>query len=110
MGQAPIPPHDRSFPAALVIFSPPEGENRRMRAVFNSRYDLHGNEIVRQVKLFVFHKVVPVGNLRGGPGLRCLVVLCLLHYFGRYLYHFQMRYGREFHALEKIFVQLKIRR
>jgi hypothetical protein len=63
-----------------------------MKSLLNSRYDITGNELLRLVKLSLFARFVPVGNLRGGPGLRCLAVMSLLHYLGAPIYTILVRY------------------
>jgi hypothetical protein len=78
-----------------------------MRPVLDRRFDLQGNEIARLVKLYFFHKIIPVGNLRGGPGLRCLVILCVLHYLGRPLYFARARYGDKLSIARKIVSRLR---
>lgn len=64
-----------------------------MKPVLNKRYELTGNEMLRLIKISAFGKIVPIGNLRGGPGVRCLVVLSVLHYFGALGYYLKARYG-----------------
>lgn len=64
-----------------------------MKRVLNTRYDLSGNDIARLFRLAAIGKILPLGNLRGGPGLRCLVVLSLLHYLGYPLYYINAKYG-----------------
>ncbi|MBW1636010.1 MAG: hypothetical protein JRC87_05335 [Deltaproteobacteria bacterium] len=68
-----------------------------MKTSLNKNYDLRGVEISRLGKTALFAKIIPVGNLRGGPGIRCLIVLTVLHYFGGVLYWADARYG---HRLE----------
>ncbi len=70
-----------------------------MKPVLNNRFDLTGNEMSRLLRLSAFGKFIPIGNLRGGPGLRCLVVLSVLHYFGYPVYFIKAKYG---HRLGKI--------
>jgi len=66
-----------------------------MKSTLNKRYDLRGNEIGRLGKIIIFSKSVPVGNLRGGPGARCLATLTVLHYLGGMMYGIQARYGHK---------------
>lgn len=70
-----------------------------MITVTTKKYDLAGNTLAKLIKIAAFGKVVPIGNLRGGPGLRCLLVLSLLHYGGYTMYLVNARYG---HRLQKI--------
>jgi len=78
-----------------------------MKPVLNERFELAGNEMLRLVRLCVFGKVVPIGNLRGGPGVRCLAVLCLLHYFGGWGYWLKAKYGHRLVLLQKIRSRLR---
>ena len=73
-----------------------------MKPVLNKRYDLTGSELSRLGKMTLFGKIVPVGNLRGGPGVRCLATLTVLHYFGGTLYWLQARYGHRLRWVRKI--------
>ncbi|SDP09839.1 hypothetical protein [Desulforhopalus singaporensis] len=73
-----------------------------MKRVQNSRFDLTGNGIIRVMKLAAFGKIVPVGNLRGGPGIRCLVVVGLLHFFGYPIYYINARYGHRLGPVKRI--------
>lgn len=80
-----------------------------MKPVFTSRFDLDGNELSRLLKVALFGKIVPVGNLRGGPGARCLVVLSLLHYLGYPLYLVNARYGHRLSRVKRLAQKLRIR-
>lgn len=70
-----------------------------MKRSFNSRFDLTGYEMARLLKISVFGKIVPIGNLRGGPGGRCLCTLSLLHYFGFWGYWLKAKHG---HRLDRV--------
>ena len=78
-----------------------------MKPVFNSRYELKGYEMSRLIKISAIGKFVPIGNLRGGPGGRCLCVLTLLHYFGYYGYWLRARYGHRLNGIKPILRRLK---
>jgi hypothetical protein len=79
-----------------------------MKSLLNRRYDIAGNELLRVVKFSAFAKFVPVGNLRGGPGLRCLVVMFILHYFGSPLYTVLAKYGQKMSILGRIASTLRM--
>lgn len=64
-----------------------------MKPAMNTRFELTGNEMSRLLRLSAFGKFVPIGNLRGGPGLRCLLVLSVLHYLGYPAYLVKIKYG-----------------
>ena len=78
-----------------------------MSTVQNKRCDLEGLEISRLVKTAIFSKIIPMGNFRGGPGGRCLVVLSLLHYAGYPVYLLLARYGHRLRFLKRLAAKLK---
>lgn len=78
-----------------------------MKPVFTRRFDLEGNELSRMLKIAMFGKIIPIGNLRGGPGARCLVVLTLLHYLGHPLYWLQARYGHRLNMFRRLLHRLR---
>lgn len=53
------------------------------RFVTSKRYDVTGCDIFRVTKHFFISKLGPYDNFAGGPGRKCLVVLLLMHVFGR---------------------------
>lgn len=78
-----------------------------MNTVHNRRYDLSGTEISRLIKIAIFSKILPMGNFRGGPGGRCLVILSLLHYCGYPVYRILAQYGHRLRFLKRILMKLK---
>lgn len=78
-----------------------------MKPVLNSRYELMGNEMSRLIKISAIGKFVPIGNLRGGPGGRCLCVLSVLHYFGYFGYWFKAIHGHRIAFIKPILRRLK---
>jgi hypothetical protein len=79
-----------------------------MNRAFNKRYDIKGLEILRLLKIALLSKFVPMGNFRGGPGGRCLVVLIFLHYFGYPLYYILIRHGQRLGPLRRIVAKLRV--
>jgi hypothetical protein len=71
--------------------------------ILDKHYNLTGLELPRLIKLWLLGKIVPLGNLHSGPGLRCLAVLAVLHYFGRPIYYLNARYGQRLHIVKRIF-------
>ena len=57
-----------------------------MKKLVTAQYDLQGLGILRLARLALLGKYLPLGNLLGGPGARCLAVLVFLHYLGRPFY------------------------
>lgn len=78
-----------------------------MKKVFNKRYDLTGNEISRLLRIAAFGKIIPIGNLRGGPGLRCLTVLTILHFLGHPIYLVNVKYGQRLGPFKRILRRLR---
>ncbi len=70
--------------------------------VITGRYDLGGNTLPRLLKLFFLGRFVPLGNWRGGPGLRCLVALSVLHYAGGLAYFLSARYNLPLAQIKRI--------
>jgi hypothetical protein len=62
----------------------------KKQRVTGTDYDLGDGELCRILRIAALNKVVPMGNLGGGPGLRCLVILCIVHRFGNLLFRMIM--------------------
>ncbi|PHR28325.1 MAG: hypothetical protein COA36_07055 [Desulfotalea sp.] len=78
-----------------------------MKSALNSRFELTGYEMSRLIKISVFGKFVPIGNLRGGPGGRCLCVLSLLHYFGFWGYWLKAKHGHRLNFIKPMYRRIK---
>ena len=74
------------------------------------RCDLTGVEFPRVARLLMFNRIIPLGNLGGGGGVRCLVVLAVLHLFGRPLFTLLIRYEQRLHSLYMFLKKQKNRR
>jgi hypothetical protein len=72
-----------------------------MKRIVTARYDLQGQGILRLARLALLGKYLPIGNLQGGPGARCLGVLLFLHYLGYPVYLLLARYGHRLQALRR---------
>ena len=70
-------------------------------------FDLAGFELPRVARLLIFNRIIPIGNLGGGGGLRCLAVLAVLHLLGRPLFTVLIRYERRLHSLYMALKKLK---
>lgn len=68
-------------------------------AVMSRRFDLAGFELPRVARLLLLSRIIPIGNLGGGGGVRCLAVLAVLHLLGRPLFSVLIRYEPQLHAL-----------
>jgi hypothetical protein len=78
-----------------------------MNKILNKNYDLQGLEISRLAKITLIGKILPLGNLRGGPGIRHLLILSLLHHYGYPMYLFLARYGQRLTILRRIAARLR---
>ena len=78
--------------------------------LLTKRYDLAGNSILRTFRHQLLAKFIPLGNYQGGAGIRCLLTLSVLHYFGGILFHFLIRFERQAAALYRIRERVKFRR
>lgn len=72
------------------------------RRVLSRRCDLTGNPLPRLIRHQLTARFIPLGNYRGGAGLRCLVILAVLHYLGRPLFPVLVRFERQLAALYRI--------
>ncbi len=72
------------------------------KTLLTKGYDLTSGGILRTIRLAVFARFIPVGNLAGGPGVRCLLILFILHTFGNPLYRLNARYGEKLQGLKRV--------
>ena len=72
------------------------------KKIFTTSYDLGGNPVGRLARLCALAKYLPIGNLRGGPGLRWLMTMLLLHTFGRGLFGLIIRQEQRLHRLYQL--------
>ena len=52
------------------------------QTIMTRGYDLRSNSLLRIARHFFLSRLVPVGNMGGGPGWRCLLVLGVIHIVG----------------------------
>jgi hypothetical protein len=78
-----------------------------MKTVFTKQFDLAGNGVSRTIKMLMFNRIVPVGNLAGGGGLRCLLVLAVLHVCGRPIFQLLIRLNQSNSILFKVLKRLR---
>lgn len=60
--------------------------------ITSRKFDLGCGETGRIFKLYLLDKVVPLGNLSGGPGLKSLIVFFLLHRIGQPIFRLLIPY------------------
>ena len=65
-----------------------------MKKLLTSRFDISGNNFFRAFRIGMLNKVIPIGNLKQGPGLKPGLVLLLMHYFGKPLFWISVRNER----------------
>ena len=79
-------------------------------SVMSRRFDLAGFEFPRVTRLLMLNRIIPIGNLGGGGGVRCLVVLAILHLLGRPIFRLLIHYEHRLHSLYMFLKKLKNRR
>ena len=60
--------------------------DRQQIPVVNSRHELAGQSILRQLRMWVRRQTTVLGCLGPGPELMKLLILAVLHWFGRPLF------------------------
>lgn len=75
--------------------------------MLTKRFDLAGSEISRVIRILMFNRLIPVGNLAGGGGIRCLMIIAILHTLGRPIFWLLIKQEQRFHALHMVFNRLK---
>ncbi|MGB5231352.1 MAG: hypothetical protein WBN83_07520 [Desulfoprunum sp.] len=79
-------------------------------SVMSRRFDLAGFDCLRVTRLLMLNRIIPIGNFGGGGGVRCLVVLAVLHLLGRPLFTILIRYEQRLHSLYMFLKNQKNRR
>jgi hypothetical protein len=77
------------------------------KPVTTGRFDVQGNTISRVIKQDLIYRVLPVGSFGGGPNLKFLVGLWLLHHVGRPLMWLSVRFERKLAAVARVFRRRK---
>jgi hypothetical protein len=77
------------------------------KPVTTGRVDLQGNTISRVIKQDLTYRVLPVGSFGGGPNLKFLAGLWLLHHVGRPLMWLSVRFEGQIAAVARIFRRKK---
>jgi hypothetical protein len=78
-----------------------------MKTLLTRRFDLAGSEISRIIRILMFNRLIPVGNLASGGGVRSLFVLAILHLLGRPIFWLLIKQERRVDALHKMVNRLK---
>lgn len=65
-------------------------------------HDLAGNRFARVFRLNMLDRIVPIGILYGGTGLKPALVLLFLHRFGRPCFTLLIRYESQVHRLYQL--------
>ncbi len=73
-----------------------------MATLKTSNHDLAGNRFQRAFRFNVLDRLVPLGIVRGGTGLKPALVLLVLHRCGRPLFALLIRYERQVHRLYQL--------
>ncbi|MGR0480514.1 MAG: hypothetical protein ACTFAL_03690 [Candidatus Electronema sp. V4] len=67
--------------------------------ITGKNYDLGAGEIGRIVRTLLCGKLIPLGNLGGGAGLRGLLVLLLSHWLGGIIFPLLVPFEDKLHRL-----------
>lgn len=86
---------------------PNRTQNESDQMVVSRRYDLTGNGIFRTFWQQVHTRVIPMGNFSGGAGLRCLLVLSVLHAVGQPVFRILIRFERQLSALYRLLERVR---
>ena len=74
--------------------------------ITHETYDLGRGEIGRILRLYLLHRLLPLGNLGGFTRLRQLLILMVTHRFGRWVFRLIIPYEAQ---LTRLYQRLKNR-
>ncbi len=69
------------------------------RKTMSRGYDLASIPLHRTGRLFFLSRFLPMGNMGGGPGWRCLLVLGIIRYCGGILFRAMIPFEASIHRL-----------
>jgi hypothetical protein len=72
----------------------------KQKPVFNSRYEIVGNSIMRQAIMWFRMKTSILGNFDTGPGLKSLLILLFFHWLGKPIFRLRIWLNNQ-HALKQ---------
>ncbi len=76
--------------------------NTKQKPVFNRRYEIVGNSILRQSIMWFRMKTSILGNFDTGPGLKNLLTLLFLHWFGKPLFRLRIWLNNQHGLKQKV--------
>ena len=77
------------------------------KKILTTRFDLAGSELSRISRILFLNRLIPMGNLSGGGGIRCLMVLMILHVLGGPIFRLLIHQEQKMHALHMILNRLR---
>ncbi len=80
-----------------------------MKPVFTRNFDLAGYKLPRLINQAIMARFLPMGNMAGGAGYRCLIVLFILHTVGKPVFFLLARNERYIHRLYQVIGRLRNR-
>lgn len=83
------------------------GSRNKTNTLLSCSFDLTGIEISRVIRLLMLNRLIPLGNLAGSGGLRCLLILAVLHTVGRPVFRLMIRYEQQIHSFYMILKRIK---
>ena len=77
--------------------------------MLNHNYEIQGNSIIRQMRHWIRMKTTVMGNYATGPGLKNLVLLGVLHRFGKPIFQVRVWLNNQY-AMKRFIKQRLFRR
>ncbi|BDD87442.1 hypothetical protein [Desulfofustis limnaeus] len=74
----------------------------KKQTLLTGQGDLAGHSFRRVFRLTLLDRVIALGNLRSGPGLKPALVLLVLHGCGRWLFPLMIRYEARLHRVYQL--------
>ena len=72
------------------------------KKIMSTRFDLSTSSMSRVLHHYTLSRFIPMGVYRGGPGLKCIVVLMATIVVGRPLYYLSLRFERPTNFLRRL--------
>jgi len=76
--------------------------NVKQNPIFNTRYEIDGNSIMRQLIMWFRMKTSILGNFDTGPGLKNLLTLLFFHWIGKPVFWLRLWFSNQHGLKQKI--------
>ncbi len=74
----------------------------KKKPVLNGRYEIEGNSIMRQSIMWFRMKTSILGNFDTGPGLKNLLTLLFVHWFGKLVFRLRIWVNNQHRLKQKV--------